>query len=105
MTQHFADLRDHGIDPSLHHLIGRVGHDGQHLRESEGADQRRQQAEAARKVRIAESEPLVGVDALLSDHGGEQAEEPGDPAFEGIAQGGEVAGDDDSEHRQPEELE
>ena len=85
-------------------LDGGAAHGLQHLGDAVGADQRRQQADAAGKVGEAEGEALIVVVGLLADGGDPQAEEAGDVALERIA-AGERAGDHDAEHRDPEELE
>ena len=85
-------------------LDGRAAHRLQHLGDAEGADERRQQPDAAGEIGEAEGEALVVVVGLLADRGDEQAEEAGDVALQRIA-AGERAGDDDAEHRDPEELE
>ena len=81
-----------------------LAHHGQHFGEAEGADQHRDQPEAAGEVGVAEAEALVGVHALLPDAGDEQAEEAGEPALERIGRD-HVAGHHDAEQREPEELE
>src|SRR5215207_4601614 len=62
------------------------------------------QPTAAGKIGRAEGEALVVVVGLLADGRDEEAEEAGDVALQRIA-AGERAGDDDAEHRDPEELE
>ena len=81
-----------------------LAHHGQHLGEAEGADQHRNEREAAGEIGVAEAEALVGVHALLADAGDEQAEQAGKPALQRIG-GDDVARHHDAEQRQPEELE
>ena len=93
-----------GIEFVDNGLDRRAAHGLQHLRNAVGADERRQQADAAGKVREAEGEALIVVVRLLADGRDPEAEEAGEIALERIA-AGQRAGDDDAEHRDPEELE
>ena len=54
----------------------------QHLGEAEGADQRRDQRDAAGEIGMPKVKRGIGVDALLPDHRDEQAEEARDPALQ-----------------------
>jgi hypothetical protein len=104
MAQHVADARDHGIDLVRDRLGGRAAHGLQHLGDAEGAHKRRQEPDAARKIRASEGEALVIVVRLLADGGDEEAEEPRHVALDRVA-ARKRARDHDAEHRDPEELE
>ena len=82
---------------------GRSLHHGQNFGKAEGADQRRNQRDAAGQIVDAEGEAVIGIHAFLADRGDEQPEEARDPALQRIA-AGEIAGNHHAEHREPEEL-
>ena len=102
--QHVLDARDDGIEGAGDGLDRRPAHRLQHLGDAKGADQRRQQSDAAGQVGEAEGIALVVVIGLLTDGGDEQAEKAGNVALEGIA-AGERTGHHDAEHGNPKKLE
>jgi hypothetical protein len=102
--QDVAELRPRRAE--LHDLRARraLAHHGQDFGEAEGADQHRDELESAGEIRIAEGEALVGIHAFLADTCDEQPEKSGNPTLDRIG-ADDVAGRDDTEQRQPEELE
>ncbi len=100
---HVRDARHHGVEGAdLHRLLALLDRH-QQLREAEGADQRRNELDAAGEIAHAEREALVRVLRLLPDRGDEEAGDAGDPALERVV-AGERAGDDHAEESEPEEL-
>ena len=65
-------------------LLHRIGQGGQHLGQAEGADQCRDQGDAAGELAPVEGEAVVGVEALLADLGDEEAERAHQPALDRI---------------------